>query len=292
MNDTTNNKELDALISLLDEPNEDVFLEIRNKLVYYGLGAIPILENAWDNSFDNTIQVRIEEIIHNIQQNHLSLEINEWSETSHFDLLKGFYLASRFQYPDLDFPEINSKVEIIKRDIWLELNSGLTALEKVKVINHIIFDVHGFKGNKANIDAPHNYFINDLLDSKKGNHLSLGILYILIAQKLGIPIFGVDLPQHFVLAYVDEVHDEKFTVADENEVLFYINPFNKGAIFTKNEIEVYINHLKLEPKMSFYKPCSNSVILQRLLESLITTYSRLGYSDKVDELKVLLKGLD
>ena len=81
-------------------------------------------------------------------------------------------------------------------------------------------------------------------------------------------------------------------VFDENEVLFYINPFNKGAIFTKNEIEVYINHLKLEPKMSFYKPCSNSVILQRLLESLITTYSRLGYSDKVDELKVLLKGLD
>lgn len=292
LNHLTNNKELDALIRLLDEPNEEVFVKIREKLVFYGLDAIPVLESAWDNSFDNTIQCRIEEIIHNIQQNHLRLEISDWSETSHFDLLRGYFLVSRYQYPDLDFPEINSKVEIIKRDIWLELNSGLTALEKVKVVNHIIFDVYGFKGNKTNIDAPQNFFINNLLESKKGNHLSLGILYILIAQKLGIPIFGVDLPQHFVLAYVDEVHDEKFTVADENEVLFYINPFNKGAIFTKNEIEVYINHLKLKPKISYYKPCSNNTILQRLIESLIVTYNRLGYGDKVDELKELLKGLD
>lgn len=285
------NKELDALIRLLDEPNEDIFLQIRDKLVYYGKDAIPVLESAWDNSFDNLIQNRIEEIIHNIQQNHLLLELKDWSENQQFDLLKGFYLISRYQYPDLDYKAIEDKVEIIKRDIWLELNSGLTALEKVKVINHIIFDVHGFKGNKTNVDAPQNYFINNLLESKKGNHISLGVLFIIIAQKLGIPIFGVDLPQHFVLAYVDEIHDERYTMADENEVLFYINPFNKGAIFTKNEIEVYINHLGINKKDAYFKPCSNISIITRLIDSLVATYKKMGYNDKVAELTGLKKGL-
>lgn len=285
-------KELNALISLLDEPNEDVFLQIRDKLMYYGVDAIPVLENAWDNSFDNFIQDRIEEIIHNIQQNQLFQELKEWAENYHFDLLKGFYLISKYQYPDLDYKSLEDKVEIIKRDIWLELNSGLTALEKVKVINHIFFEIHGFKGNKANIDAPQNYFANNLIESKKGNHISLGILFIIIAQKLGIPIFGVDLPQHFVLAYVDEVHEEKYSVLDENEVLFYINPFNKGAIFTQNEIEVYIKHLELEKKDSFFKPCNNITIIDRLIENLINTYKKMGYNDKVDELKELRKGLD
>lgn len=292
MNVPSSDKELSALISLLDEPNEDVFVQIREKLVYYGMDAIPILETAWDNSFDNLIQDRIEQIIHNIQQNQLLAEIREWSKSYHFDLLKGFYLVSKYQYPDLDLKSLEDKVEIIKRDIWLELNSGLTALEKVKVINHIFFEIHGFKGNKTNIDAPQNYFLNNLVESKKGNHLSLGILFIIIAQKLGIPIFGVDLPQHFVLAYVDEVHEEKYSILDENEVLFYINPFNKGAIFTRNEIEVYINHLELEKKESFFKPCNNNAIINRLFDNLINTYKKLGYGDKVEELQRLQKGLN
>lgn len=292
LNQPPKNKELDALIRLLDEPNEDVFSQIREKLVFYGLDAIPVLESAWDNSFDNLIQCRIEEIIHNIQQNHLRHELKDWSINAPYDLLKGFYLVSKYQYPDLDFEDVGSRIEILKRDIWLELNSGLTALEKVKVINHIFFDIHGLKGNKTNVDAPQNYFINNLLESGKGNHLSLGILYIIIAQKLGIPIFGVDLPEHFVLAYVDEIHDEKYAVVDENEVLFYINPFNRGAIFTKNEIQVYVNHLHLKSKDSYFKPCSNITIVRRMLKNLIKTYDKLGYSDKVDELNELLEGLD
>jgi regulator of sirC expression with transglutaminase-like and TPR domain len=288
----TTDKELNALISLLDEPNEDIFQQIRHKLLFYGMDAVPVLENAWDNSFDNLIQDRIEEIIHDIQQNQLLSELKDWAKNFHYDLLKGFYLVSKYQYPDLDYKSLEDKVEIIKRDIWLELNSGLTALEKVKVINHIFFEVHGFKGNKTNIDAPQNFFLNNLVESKKGNHISLGMLYIIIAQKLGIPIFGVDLPQHFVLAYVDEVHEEKYSIADENEVLFYINPFNKGAIFTKNEIEVYIKHLEMDKRESFFKPCRNVDIIIRLIDNLIKTYKRMGYNDKVDELNQLKLGLD
>jgi regulator of sirC expression with transglutaminase-like and TPR domain len=111
------------------------------------------------------------------------------------------------------------------------------------------------------------------------------MLYIIFSQKLGIPIFGVNLPQHFIVAYVDDIREEKITGPDENEVLFYINPFNKGAVFTQREIELFIKHLKLKPTSEYYKPCDNISIIKRLLENIITSYSKLGYLDKVQELK-------
>ena len=284
-------KELNALISLLDEPNEEMFIHIRQKLMNYGNDAIPLLESAWDNSFDNLIQNRIEDIIHTIQMKELRSELAAWSLGNSFDLLRGFYLVTKYQYPDLNEKDITDMVELIKRDIWLELNSNLTALEKIKVINHIIFEIHGFKGNKTNIDAPHNLFLNNLLESKKGNHLSIGILYIIVAQKLGIPVFGVNLPQHFVLAYVDEIHDEKYKIVDENEVLFYVNPFNRGAVFTRREIEIFIKHMHINAADEYFMPCDNITIIKRLFENLIFAYKKLGYQSKVEELNLLLQAI-
>lgn len=287
MTDIVKNSELDALISLLDEPSDNIFGQVRKKILYYGLEAVPFLEYAWDNSFDNNIQGRIEELIHSIQQKNLKNELSVWKKENHLDLLKGFYLVSKYQYPDLNEKDVYENIAKIEKDIWLELNNNLTALEKVKVVNHILFDVHRFAGNKTNIDAPQNLFINNLLETKKGNHLSLSILFIILAQKLGIPVFGVNLPQHFILAYVDEIQDEKIAATNENEVLFYINPFNKGAVFTQREIELFIKHLKLKPNSLYYKACDNITIIKRLFNNIIFTYQKLGYLDKVEELKTL-----
>lgn len=276
---------------MLDEPSHPVYDKIKEKILYYGIDAIPLLEDAWDNSFDNNIQTRIEEIIHSIQLRNLKTELISWKENNRLDLLEGFYLVSKYQYPDLNSDNLKEQVAKIEKDIWLELNSNLTALEKVKVINHILFDINRFTGNKTNIDAPQNLFLNNLMETRKGNHLSLGILYIILSQKLGIPIFGVNLPQHFILAYMDEVHDEKIVLEDENEVLFYINPFNKGAVFTQREIELFIKHLKLKPSSTYYKPCDNIAIIKRLFENVIENYNKLGYLDKVEELKELFDAL-
>ena len=288
MSEEIQHTELNALISLLDEPSNPVFDKIKEKILYYGIEAIPFLEDAWDNSFDNDIQGRIEEIIHSIQLRNLKDELINWKENNRLDLLEGFYLVSKYQYPDLDYNVQKENVTRIEKDIWLELNSNLTALEKVKVINHVLFDINRFAGNKTNIDAPQNLFLNNILETRKGNHLSLGILYIILSQKLGIPIFGVNLPQHFILAYMDEVRDEKIALEDENEVLFYVNPFNKGAVFTQREIELFIKHLKLKPNASFYKPCDNIDIIQRLLKNVIASYTKIGYLEKVEELEDIL----
>ncbi len=287
MADSNVNSELEALISLLDEPSVPVFDKIRKKILGYGIQAVPLLEKAWDNSFNDNIQERIEEIIHSIQQANLKTELIEWKKNERVNLLKGFYIASKYSYPDLKLGDIEEKIEKITRDIWLELNDNLTALEKMKVINHIFFDIYGFAGNKSNVDSPQTLFVNNILESKKGNHLTIGMMLIILSQKLGIPVYGVNLPQHFILAYVDEIQENRFTTPNENEVLFYINPFNKGAVFTKREIEVFIKHLKLKPAASFYEPCDNISIIKRLFDNIIQSYKQLGNADRIAELKSL-----
>jgi hypothetical protein len=72
-------------------------------------------------------------------------------------------------------------------------------------------------------------------------------------------------------------------------VLFYINPFNKGAVFTKREIELFIQQLRINPDRSYFSPCSNIDIIKRLINSLIYSYTQLGYADKIEELEKLLK---
>jgi len=125
---------------------------------------------------------------------------------------------------------------------------------------------------------------------KKGNPISLSLLYSVIAQRLGIPIYGVNLPKNFILAYADEVANLKTYEGDENEqILFYINPFNRGAVFGRREIDYYIKQQKLEPQKAFYIPCSNAEIIQRMILNLIFSYEQQAFKEKVVELQELFK---
>ncbi len=288
MNEGVQDKELKALISLLDEPDENIFGQIRSKIFTYGPEAIPSLEYAWENSFNNQMQERILNIIRTIQLDDLYDSLKDWVKKGSRDLLRGFLLASKYQFPDQDEEKITKDVAQIVQNIWLELNNDLTGLEKIKVINHILFDIHKFSANKSNFYAPENFFLKNLTETKKGNPISLGILYITLSQSLRIPVFGVNLPRHFILAYTDIIAEKGHMVFNEQDVLFYINPFNYGAVFTKNEIELYIKQLKMTSRDTFFKPCSNITILKRLFTELAFSYDKSGYADKADDIRKLL----
>ena len=286
-------KEVIALITLLDDPDEVIYSQVKERFVILGPPAIPHLETAWENSFDAIMQKRIEIIIHTIQFEILQKALKKWALEEQEDLLKGILILSRYQYPDLDETKIRKDLDQIKQDVWLELNDDLTAIEKVKVLNHILFEVHQFSGNITNYHAPQNSFINNVLESKKGNPLMLSVLYMLICKELNIPIYGINLPQHFVLAYLNDnanlIDVNNKTLS--NNILFYINPFSKGLIFNQKDIDQFLKQLNLEAEAKYYIPCSNIEIVKRSLNNLIFSYEKLGYLEKVDELKGLDKQL-
>ncbi|WP_256002074.1 MULTISPECIES: transglutaminase-like domain-containing protein [Pedobacter] len=276
-------KEISALVRLLDDPDMEIYQHVEDKLLGYGNEVIGYLENAWEQSLDSLLQQRIENIIHKIQFSTVKEDLSLWFQSGAFDLLQGALIINRYQYPDLDEEKLILQIEDIKRDIWLGLQYEMSAIEKIKLINHIFYNVYGFGGNTKNHQDPQNSYISQVLESKKGNQISLAIIYSTLAQKLDIPVYGVNLPQHFILGYIDE------TRRDEQEfgVLFYINAFNKGAIFGKHDVDQFLRQLNIEPMPGFYMPCSNVEIIRRVIRNLITAYQNLGSAEKVEELKEL-----
>lgn len=279
-----NDKELESLIKLLDDPDEEIAQHVEEKLLSYGNEIIEYLESAWEQSFDAVLQERIENLVHKIQYQSVKKELELWYHGGAFDLLQGVIIINKYQYPDMDPLKIISQIEEIKREIWLQMIYDMSAIEKVKIINHVLYSVYNFTGNTTNHQDPQNSYISQVLESKKGNQISLAIIYSIIAQKLDIPIYGVNLPQHFILAYIDEARE----YISEEGVLFYINAFNKGFIFSKRDVDSFLKQLNLTPAKEYYEPCKNEDIIRRILRNLISSYTKLGYDDKVKELEELL----
>lgn len=283
-------KEVDALIKLLDDPDANIFKAIKFKLEQLGPDVIPQLEIAWENSLDNLFQTRIENIIQDIHQTDIKNQLKKWLDTGANDLFYGALLINKYQYPDIQEDKLYEKVDQLKRDIWLEINENLTALEKIKIINHIFYDIHNYARSNSFQNNPNTNFLSYLLENKKGSPIALSILYASISQQLNIPVYGVALPKNFILCYKDAslaAFDKDFS----NGVLFYINPFNKGIVFGKKEIELFIKQQKLENKSVYFQPCSNRETIINLVNSIIEYYESADEQSKADSYRELAKFL-
>ena len=276
--------QIKSMIRLLDDPDTEIFEHIHEKLISYGGEAIEYLESAWEQAFDPIQQERIANLVHEIQFGIVKEELKLWYQSGAFDLLQGVLTINKYQYPDLDEQKVINQIEAIKRDIWLQMIYDASPAEQVKLINHVFYNLHGYSGNTTNHQDPQNSYLNQVLETKKGNQISLAIIYSIIAQKLDIPVYGVNLPQHFILAYVDETMENEF----EGGILFYINAFNKGFIFGRRDVDMFLKQLNLKAEKQFYEPCSNADIVRRVLRNLISAYENLGSTEKVAELNELL----
>jgi len=279
---------LNALINLLDDPNEEVFLSVEKELLKQDVEIVPALEKAWESSIDEMAQTRIENIIHHLQFKHIKVELGNWIDEGAEDLLYGAYLVAKYQFPSLEYAWVENQINEIRKDIWFELNDQLTSLEKVKVVNHIMYDVCKFSRNNINIMAAENNFINEVLLSKKGNPVALSVIYSVVCQRLGLPVYGVNLPKNFILAYLD-IGEAKSVSLAQGEVMFYINPINKGAVLGRKEIEFFLKQQKIQPQTNYFLPIrSNEEIVKRMLNNLLFAYESSNEVLKVKEISELM----
>lgn len=284
-------REIQAMISLLDDTDNEVIDTVTGSLLNQGAEIIPELERAWEGSPNEKIQVRLENLIQEIQFNGVKSDLTHWIQTGAESVFEGAFHVARFQFPEITFERLSESIERMRKDIWLEINSNLTALEKVKILNYIIFDQYKFSRNNADFYSPQNSYINQVIETKKGNPISLSIIYMAVAQKLELPIYGVNLPKNFILAYKDEFSHME-TIDGSEDILFYINPYNRGAVLGRREIDYFINQQQLKPQPSFYAPCSNVEIIVRLINNLLLAFEKLGYTQKITRMKELLRVLE
>lgn len=269
--------ELKALVSLLDDEDAQIISHVEEKILSLGTSIIPFLEQEWEHNFNSQVQQRIEELIHTLQFELLKERIKEWYESKDQDLITGMWLIATYQYPDLELLKLKQDLEQIYYETWLEFKPDLYPFDQIKIINSVIFNKLKFSANTKNFHSPGNSMINVVLESRKGNPITLCIIYMLVAQKLKLPVHGVNLPNLFVLTYKDESHAQ-----------FYINAFNKGLIFSRQDIENYINELHLAPQASFFEPCASLEIVRRVFRNLIMSFDKMGEHAKAEEVKELL----
>ena len=272
--------ELQAMIDLLDDTDPEVIAEITQALIKRGPAVIPVLESAWVGQLPLVARERIEDLIHRIQWSQCRSALMDWNQSDQKDLLSALIWISRIRYPDLDEEELRNRLEALRIEIWMEVNDRMTALEKVRVINHVLFRLHGFRGNTANYNDPQNSCINKVLESRKGNPIVLCCIYLWLATRLDIPVVGVNLPQHFILAYLDEEAE----AMGQYKALFYINAFNKGMVFGDKEIERFLELIHLPADPRYFRPCTHHDIVVRVLNNLIHGYSEAGKQGAVTEL--------
>ncbi|MAN87489.1 MAG: hypothetical protein CL555_11835 [Algoriphagus sp.] len=272
--------ELNALVSLLDDTDLEVKNHVRERIISLGTEIIPYLEKKWENSFNPEIQKEIEILVHDLQFSLVKRRLEEWKNSEDQDLLTGLWIINTYQYPDLEFEKLNAEMHQIYFDVWTAFRNDLEPYDQIRIINIVLFNTLRFGANTKNFHSPGNSMLSTVLDTKKGNPISLCAIYMLVAKKLGLPIYGVNLPNLFVLTYKTD------------ELTFYVNAFNKGLVFSRKDIHNYLNHLKIEPKEEYFEPTDNLQIIMRSLRNLGNSFDKLGEAEKVDEIKEMLAILE
>ncbi len=271
-------EQIKAMITLLDDSDHEVVSIVSSKLKDLGKEIIPVLESEWKNNVLNPIlQQNIGDLVNELKYISLKSDLITWKSEESNNLLKGLWLIATYQFPDLKIETLKSILKNIYLDIYIRTNPEMHPEDILKIINQVIFEDHKFESNVKNFHSTANSMFNLVLEDKKGNPVGLACIYILLAEKLNLPIYGVNLPNLFVLIFDYPGHR------------FYINAFNKGQIFYEKDIDDYLKQMKIESDPKFYIACNNSEIVARILNNLSFSYHKIGDTTSQSQINELLE---
>lgn len=266
------NREISALLQLIDDPDQEVFNTVAAKIINYGSRIIPNLESLWEETPDEDVQERIELLIHGVHYRDLQSELLRWSKEKNPDVLHGALLVARYRFPGLSSENVLYEIDKIKRNIWLELNNYLTPLEQINIMNSMVYSYFGIKGAEISYGRPNQFYINHVVETRKGNAISIGIIYQTLCKQLDIPVNAVNIPKQFILGYFTQSLDFSFVTDQQKEsIQFFIDPL-QGQIYTLKDVETYLKRMNISPDDTFFEPLDNKAVIRLLLQELAKCY--------------------
>jgi regulator of sirC expression with transglutaminase-like and TPR domain len=273
-------KEINALIQLLDDSDEEVLAAVEKKLLEYGKNIIPNLESAWETIDNSVIQEKIEDLIHIVNFTDVKTELKAWAQNDNAILFDAFLLLSTYRFNNVDVNQLRKKIKAIYQSIWLEMNSYLTPMEQINIMASVFYNMYKLKITTAYEANPNHYFINHQIEHQIGTPYTIGVLFVHFCYLLDIPVKVIDIPNQFLLGYVDLIvsfrEDEK--AKGSEKILFYIDPCN-GMIYTKSDVEAYLKKNGIPRSYHYERQLSNHEIVINYLKQLVQLY---GTSDLIN----------
>ena len=183
------------------------------------------------------------------------------------NLAEGALILAADEYPDLDVSHYLARVESLAATCAPRIEGVRDPRACIEALNAFLFEERGFTGNRRAYYDPRNSYLNAVLERRLGIPISLSVLVIAIARRLGLPIVGVGLPGHFCVKWQDAA----------NEIVF--DPFNRGAILDIPAILARVRetaqpHATFEP--DWLDAVGNKYILYRMLNNLKSLYMQRG----------------
>jgi regulator of sirC expression with transglutaminase-like and TPR domain len=179
--------------------------------------------------------------------------------------LAGAALAiARIEYPELDADHYLARLDELAARVRSSMRTNPSAHEVTSLLSRVLFHEEGLRGNRDDYYDPRNSFLNDVLDRKLGIPITLSLVYMEVARRVGFPVAGIGMPGHFLLKHYDVLAGE-----------IIIDAFDRGRLLDRNQCEqrlkeIYAGQLELRPE--FLQPVTHRQILTRVLNNLRQIY--------------------
>ena len=185
-------------------------------------------------------------------------------EDERVDLLRAALTFARIEDLQLDIERYVRQVEELSRRAAAKVQDLDDPAQIIAALNEVLFKEEMFRGNTVDYYNPRNSFLNDVLDRRLGIPITLALVYMEVARRMGFPLFGVGMPGHFLLKHYD---------VDGRAIL--IDAFERGSIVTEEDCRqkldaIYSGQLALQPE--FLLPVTRRQMLTRMLNNLRSIY--------------------
>lgn len=268
-------KEIISLLNLLEDPDEKVYNEIKRKILESNKLFRTVIDEYWSTVEDVLTLERLEEISEVLRIDDTANALKNWKDTNDLDLISGILLIEELFDPLFDKKNIKNQIDNLYQKVWLEFNNQLTAIEKIKLLNHFLYSVEGFEYKKDTDIKPHHYGFSQLINHRKFSDKNFAILYTYIAQRLNLPVFILNrsLSGFSVLGYVDETLAVTVFAKTDNNIVFYVLPSFSGEIWSQNQIVSFAEEKNFEFEMNNIKAINNIDIARKWFNYRINLFS-------------------
>jgi len=270
--------EIKALVQLLDDPDAEVQTSVRARLEELGREALPDLRVV-RKAADDALRDRIDDVVHELHLDDLEQAWHAVMGSEEIDLERGAFLIALYRYPTLDIPAYRQKLDAIAEQARPHIDAA-EGVEQATELASVLADDLGFTGNRDQYYDPSNSYLNRVIDRRVGIPITLSVLYVLVGQRLGLPVAGVNLPAHFLAKYEGR-HGEVF-----------IDPFNDGEVISKESCVRFLLKAGIRPLPFYFQAADPKDVLLRMLRNLVAIAEESGRKQMVTELRHLMEPYD
>ena len=261
--ETLNDAQRDAFLSLLDDPSPAVRRALLLHFTQAGAIAAPFLQTVARGS-NRVLARHAAWLLDELKFSDPVAEFRGFIRSMHYELETGALLLARTVTPGLDVGECCTTLDTIAARCRELIADPASARAKCRIINRVLFHEWGFHGNVEDYTDPRNSFLDQVLTRRTGIPLSLSIVYLLVAERLGLELEAIGLPGHFIVGC--------FT----DELPFFIDPFDRGVFRDPEEIFESLRARQIEPKTSDLAPTPVREVLCRSCRNLVNHYTAAG----------------